>query len=49
MYLAILVRKMRDELLKELLGGDGGVHQLAQGNVGLLPHALSCVSQPEKE
>ena len=46
-YLAILVRKMWDELFKKLLGGDSGVHQLAQGNVGLLPHALPRVSQPE--
>ena len=47
MYLAILMRKMWDELLEELLGGDSGVHQLAQGDVGLLPHTLSCVSQPD--
>ena len=46
-YLAIFVRKMWDELFKKLLGGDSGVHQLAQGNVGLLPHALPRVSQPE--
>ena len=46
-YLAILMRKMWDELLEELLGGDSGVHQLAQGDVGLLPHTLSCVSQPD--
>ena len=47
MYLAILMRKMWDELLEELLGGDSGVHQLAQGDVGLLPHTFSCVSQPD--
>ena len=46
-YLSVFVREMRYQLLEELLRGDCGVHELAQGDVRLLPHALSRVSQPE--
>ena len=46
-YLSVFVREMRYQLLEELLRGDCGVHELAQGDVCLLPHALSRVSQPE--
>ena len=45
-YLSVFVREMRYQLLEELLRGDCGVHELAQGDVCLLPHALSRVSQP---
>ena len=46
-YLSVFVREVRYQLLEELLRGDCGVHELAQGDVRLFPHALSRVSQPE--
>ena len=43
---AVLVTEGRLDLLEERLGRDGGVHQLAQHDVGLLPHLRPGVAQP---
>ena len=42
----VLVTEGRLDLLEERLRGDGGVHQLAQHDVGLLPHLRPGVAQP---